>query len=147
MRATSSRSALSKPGQPVVQAEQLRFDHVGGSLAQRRHRRGDLGHPLPHQIAGNFGRHDVAGGVDVGGRGMGRRFVLHAVHVDDPDAGQSGHRRIDVARHAQVADHQRMGRFVAARGGQRVVHIGQRDHGAHRPRAADHHVGIRQRVG
>ena len=80
-----------------------------------------------------------AGGVgDVGGGGVGRRLVLDAVHVDDPDAGQTGHRRIDVARHAQVAYHQRLGCFLgftAVRARQRVMHVGQRHHRGDRPGA------------
>ena len=136
-----------KPGQPVVQTQQLGLDHVGGPLAQGGHRRGDLSHPLPCQVSGNFVRHDVASGVDVGGGGVSRGFPLHPVHIDDPDAGQPGHRRVDIPRHPQVAHHQRVGRFVAARGRQRIVHIGQRNHRADRPGAADHDVGRRQCVG
>ncbi len=129
----------------MVQAQQFGLDDVGGALAQRGHGRGDLGHPLSGQVGGDFGGDEVAGGFGVGRCGPGRRLALHAVHVDHPDAGQPGYRRVDVARHAQVADHQRC--VVAAAGGQRVVNVGQRHHRADGAGAADHDVGVGQRGG
>jgi len=114
---------------------------AGGALAQRGDRRGDLGHPLTGQVAGDLGGDDGAGGVGVGGRGARRRLTLDAVHVDDDHVGQPGHRGVHVARHPEVADHELLGGVHV---GHAAVHIGQRDDRADRAGATDHDIGIGQ---
>src|SRR6185436_14353444 len=101
----------------------------------------DLGHPLSGQVAGNLCGDDGASGLGVGRRRASRRFPLNAVHVDHENTGQTGHRGIDVPRHAEVADHQLL-RLVTV--GQAAVYIGERNHWPNRAGAAHDHVGVRE---
>ena len=93
------------------------------------------------QVAGNLCGDDAASGLGVGRCGASRRFPLNAVHVDHENTGQTGHRGIDVPRHAEVADHQLL-RLVTV--GQAAVYIGERNHWPNRAGAAHDHVGIRE---
>ena len=73
------------------------------------------------------------------GGGARRRLTLDAVHVDDENPGKARYRGVDVARHAEVADHQLFGLLTV---GKAAMHVGERDDGPHRAGAADDDVGI-----
>ena len=137
---------LRQARQAVLQPQQFRTHNVGGPLSQRRHGGDDLGDTLAGEVVGDLGADDPAGRLGVGDSGLRGRLPLHTFHVDHRDAGQPGHRRIDVPGHTEVAEHQRRGGvfagFFAKLGGQRPVHIGQRHHRAHRSGAADDDVRL-----
>ena len=105
-RATSSRCAASSPGSRLSSRSSSASTTSAARWRSAVTVGRDLGHPLSGQVVGHFSGDDRAGGLGVGRRGARRRLALDAVHVDDEHAGQAGDRGIDVAGHAEVADHQ-----------------------------------------
>ncbi|SHU82622.1 Uncharacterised protein [Mycobacteroides abscessus subsp. abscessus] len=127
-----------QPGQAAVQAQQLGLDNFCGALTQRGDRRGDLRHPLAGQVPGDLVVDDLTSSTRIVGRRAGGRLTLDALHVHHDHAGQPGHRRVDIARHAQITEDQ----LTAALQG--VVHISQGDHRPDRTGTGHHHIGLSQ---
>ncbi len=135
-----------EPRQSGVEAQQFGLDDLRRALTQRGDGRGDLGETLRGQVLGQFGGDDGAGGVGVGCGGTGSRIPLQRSHVEHDHLGQSGDGGFDVARQAQVADHERAVR-LALRRREGAVRVGERDDGTDRAGTGDQDVGLGHRVG